>query len=84
MNAARTTLTVRNLLHAAVLAGALALTAAPAHAASSRQTFETPEAAMAAFGDAVAINDERFETRGEVKARRRDRPPHLPGDLPSR
>ena len=58
MNAARTTLTVRNLLHAAVLAGALALTAAPAHAASSRQTFETPEAAMAAFGDAVAINDE--------------------------
>ena len=58
MNAARTKLTVRRLLNATVLAGALVLMAAPVHAASSRQTFETPEAAMAAFGEAVAINDE--------------------------
>ena len=58
MNAARTRFLVRNVLHAAVLAGALALDAGPAHAASSRQAFETPEAAMAAFGEAVATNDE--------------------------
>ena len=58
MNASRTRAGFRNLLQAAVLAVAVALTVMPAHAASSRKAFETPDAAMAAFGEAVATNDE--------------------------
>ena len=58
MNAARTRFRIRTVLQAAVLAGTLVVAVVPAHAASPRHAFETPEAAMTAFGDAVAINDE--------------------------
>ena len=58
MNAATTRAMVRHFVHAAVLAGALALAVTSAQAVSSRKAFETPDAAMAAFGEAVAINDE--------------------------
>jgi hypothetical protein len=58
MNAALKRFLPRVVLHAVVLFGALTLASVPALAASSRQAFETPEAAMTAFGDAVAINDE--------------------------